>query len=1059
MTPHGSPQSRGGVGPRGWWRDVALVMVIAFVAERILHEAVGAVNLPSGLSGWADALALVLILGPLLSWILHRRALEAKLAVRHGSLETLPRSPHRSVRIAVLASLAVLVSMSLLALALERGSLRSAGAAAELVNEAGRQRYLSQVIARLAPLSVTDASAQLALREAIERFSRAVATSDSLRAEWLGAPAVSDYSAEASRARAAFIALMAAPPRDATEAQALAAAADRFLGPQDRYVARIGALTRGELEHLGEAQGRFAWAILVLFIGIALVVVEPAVRLLERQHRANGAMGREYERLALVAQRTSNAVVMTSPARQITWVNAAFTELTGFSLDEAQGKSPGTLLQGPGTDPATIAQVREALDAERSVRTVLLNYAKDGTQYWLDMSIEPLRDASGTLTGFMSVESDVTRLIETQQALERERAELHRLAAQAEEAQRVARIGNWEYDLETGSVDWSLGIHLLFGRDPALGPPTFEEMLAGYAPQGADELRAAIATTAASGEPYSLILRTASSNPDVRFVRGIGHVRRGPEGRATALYGTVADLTAPVELQAQLETARRSAEAASLSKSEFLANMSHEIRTPLTVIMGFADVLRDRALLSPDGAAQLETIATIQRAGEHLIRVINDILDISKIEAGRMEVERVDTDVSALFRDVESLIRPRALGKGIDLTLAVLTPLPAQILTDPTRLRQILMNLVGNAVKFTETGGVTLDVSVVGSDAARLFVVGVEDSGIGMTPEQASALFVPFSQADTSVTRRFGGTGLGLTISRRLAALMGGTVELVRSAPGRGSRFELRLPLQPGEDGGEISEFSSAVSQSLSAAIALDALAGRRVLLAEDGPDNQVLISLLLESVGATVVLAANGRIALDIASQTEPPGAAFDLVLTDMQMPEMDGYTLARQLRARGSDVPIIALTANAMAEDRARCLDAGCSDYATKPIDRAVLVQTCARWATTHARGQLEHRLPQKMVSAHAGHRLLGKLSRDFAEALPARVRTITERLSSNDAAAAQSLAHQLRGAGGSFGFPLISTVAGALEDALIAGDGAAAARAVSDLAALAEAAERGL
>jgi PAS domain S-box-containing protein len=403
---------------------------------------------------------------------------------------------------------------------------------------------------------------------------------------------------------------------------------------------------------------------------------------------------------------------------------------------------------------------------------------------------------------------------------------------------------------------------------------------------------------------------------------------------------------------AEMEQLRNAAEAASKSKSEFLANMSHEIRTPLTAILGYADVLDDSDQHAPESGADAaaaqrrETIATIRRAGEHLLTVVNDILDLSKIEAGRMTVERIDTNMCELLRGVEHLMLPRAAGKGIALEVKFDTPMPRQALTDPTRLRQVLMNLIGNAIKFTEEGKVALRIaSSMQRDELSLDFT-IEDTGTGMTHEQASRLFAAFSQADTTVTRRHGGTGLGLVICQRLARLMGGDVRLVRSVPGLGSTFVAHFAMglshgSPMVDSLRVEESETSASRTSGG----EQLKGR-ILLAEDGIDNQRLIGYVLRRAGAHVDVADNGKIALEMIDAAEHQGRPYQLLLSDMQMPVMDGYSLARMLRQIGSTIPIVALTAHAMAEDRDRCTQAGCDDYATKPIDRSKLLAVCAKW-----------------------------------------------------------------------------------------------------------------
>jgi len=399
------------------------------------------------------------------------------------------------------------------------------------------------------------------------------------------------------------------------------------------------------------------------------------------------------------------------------------------------------------------------------------------------------------------------------------------------------------------------------------------------------------------------------------------------------------------EMTADLEAARLRADAASHAKSVFLANMSHEIRTPLTSVLGYADLLCEEGERQWPLEQRLQTLQTVRSAGKHLLTVVNDILDFSKIEAGKATVESVETPLLQLLCEIESLMLPRALSKGLTLAVRLRTPLPDRVLCDPTRLRQILLNLTGNALKFTEIGGAMISARAEPRAGSSRLIIDVSDTGPGISAEQAKLLFLPFSQADASATRRFGGTGLGLAICRRFAELLGGTVTLAASEPGRGACFRLDLPLLPLPGavlGTSLEGLMPEPGQIAQLPITLDG----RVLLAEDGEDNRRLITLHLRKAGADVETAENGNVALAMIEKAEREGRPYDLLLTDIQMPELDGYTLARVLRGNGNRIPIVALTAHALAEDRVQCMKAGCDDYAAKPIDRRDLLQRCARW-----------------------------------------------------------------------------------------------------------------
>ncbi len=456
----------------------------------------------------------------------------------------------------------------------------------------------------------------------------------------------------------------------------------------------------------------------------------------------------------------------------------------------------------------------------------------------------------------------------------------------------------------------------------------------------------------------------------------------GASGRFVAV---VRDIRAQLESERELKATRDAAQFASRFKSEFLANMSHEIRTPMAAILGYAELLGDEPAVHADPEELAHAVRTIRTNARHLLSLINDILDLSKIEAGRMTLEQVSVRPTRILAEVVDLMQPRAEAKGITLEVDWSTPVPEEILSDPTRLRQVLVNLVGNAVKFTREGGVRIEVGMI-EDAegpgrpAPLMRFAVRDTGIGMTPEQRAAVtrFEAFTQADGSVTRQFGGTGLGLRISNSLATMLGGRIE-VDSAPGEGTTAVAIItatPVRADASGTSLldpddarrdfarvleveepaeSEPAPATSSSGTAEGGeSESLAGTRILLAEDGPDNQRLVRFHLERAGAAVTVVENGSLAIDAVLAADRAGHAFSVVLMDMQMPVLDGYAATVRLRDLGQRLPVIALTAHAMDGDREKCLAAGCNDYLTKPVDRRLLVDRCREWAGTGRSGR---------------------------------------------------------------------------------------------------------
>jgi PAS domain S-box-containing protein len=483
---------------------------------------------------------------------------------------------------------------------------------------------------------------------------------------------------------------------------------------------------------------------------------------------------------------------------------------------------------------------------------------------------------------------------------------------------------------------------------------------------------------------------------------------------------TIEDISAKREAEAALIAAKQAAEAAMHSKSQFIANVSHEIRTPLTAIIGFADALREEGALQP---AQNHCLDVILNNGRHLLTIINQILDIAKIDAGALTIENSRCDLIHLIEELMLMFAPTVSEKSLYLNAAYQWPLPRQITTDPLRLKQILINLLGNAVKFTSTGGITLGVSW--DETTKSVRFRITDTGIGISSEQQQSLFAPFYQANDSITRTFGGTGLGLSISHRLIKALGGTIE-VHSELERGSTFTFSIQSQQSDDYALITQPPTEESAVNLRGGQPPTLTGR-ILFADDALDNRRLVEHLLRRTGAEIVMVENGQQAIDAALCDR-----FDLILMDIQMPLVDGLTATRTIREAGINTPVIALSAGAMVSDIERALEAGCTLHLSKPFERNQFYDTLQRYmkpVTTQACAKEDPPLLSELGNEDPE---MVTLIEEFVRGLVARTSEIEHAVASQEYERIAALAHKLKGSSGMYGYPELSRAAYDLEKA---------------------------
>ena len=778
---------------------------------------------------------------------------------------------------------------------------------------------------------------------------------------------------------------------------------------------------------------------------------------------------REVAHLRMISSKTLHAVTLTNAVGEIEWVNKAFTKLTGYDQCEVLGKQPGEILTGPNTDKATLDAIYEKLSLRQPIDTEILNYHRDGRSYWIHLQIQPVFDDDGKLTNFISTQADISDKKEQAERLNGSQQIYQDLFETTRDA--ILSLG------KEGFFNCNDAALKLFGFDTieefcACGP---SDVSPEFQPDGRRSEDAAKEVVSRAFQEGLCRFEWQHCHRDGTTFDAEVVLSRYQVGSEPVLQASVRDISERKAAEAELIDAKVSAEHASQAKSEFLANMSHEIRTPLNGILGFTEVLKNKEY---PPAKRGEYLDLIHKSGQHLLGLINDILDLSKVESGKMEFECRPCSIWQIVDEVVSGMKIEATRKNLFLHASTNGPLPANIQSDPIRLKQLLTNLMGNALKFTESGGVSLSVECSANNSPSspheadipTITLEVKDTGIGMSEEAQQQIFTAFNQADNSITRRFGGTGLGLTISRRIVEALGGQLQ-VESTQGVGSLFRIVLPVRlladvemiiPSPMDRAEEERQSLVDlqpvdqehNKLSSAYPSSRLAGRQVLLCDDGETNRELVELILSEAGVEVTSAINGKLGVQ---EVQRAPDQFDIVLMDMQMPVMDGYSAASALREIGYSRPILALTAHAMRGDSQRCIDAGCTGYLTKPIDIAQLLQAVedaieigssqsnstgvdvAETTSTKnyqreelasingrpSRSPISSTLPIEMPAFAA-------IVNRFIEELPDQIKRMEDACEQSEWNHLKKQAHALKGAGGTVGFDCFTTIAEQLEQA---------------------------
>lgn len=675
------------------------------------------------------------------------------------------------------------------------------------------------------------------------------------------------------------------------------------------------------------------------FLGAFLLIVSGNKTRTERTIIERTKELREREnRFSAVLNNTVDAIITIDEGAIIEGFNVSAERIFGYDALEVIGKNVNILMPEPYhskhdtfINNYVTTGVKQIIGSGREV----VGQRKDGSTFPIDLSVSEVPLENRRI--FTGIVRDITESKRNKEALQQS---INRL----EVATSAGIIGIWDWDVANNKLSWDDSMYRLYGIRAEDFTGAYEAWNITLHPEDKAQTDEEIQAALRGEREYKPEFRIIWPDGSVHYIKAASRTIFDNNGRPVRMLGVNYDITERKEAEKALQRAKKEAEEANRAKTDFLAGVSHEIRTPMNAIIGMADLLIESGLTEE----QRKYVETSKNAGENLLGLINDILDLSKVEAGLIVLEDTAFELTSVLNRVCDLMAVKAMGKGISIACTILKDIPVNLTGDPHRLGQIFINLVGNAIKFTEQGEIILGVERIveshdtDGHGEVMLQFSVKDTGIGIAPEKLNLIFDKFTQADSSTTRKYGGTGLGLSISKKLVELMGGRI-WVESEVGKGSRFFFTARFRTGDATKQISEKLSEPSSGVDSPVQKKTLS---ILLVEDNEDNRLLMLSYLKKTPHQVVVAENGAIAVD-----KFQSGRYDLVLMDVQMPVMDGYTATTEIRKMESDkglnrTPILALTAHAMKEDEIKSMEAGCDGHLTKPIKKTTLIEAIARY-----------------------------------------------------------------------------------------------------------------